>query len=119
MKTEKYNSMIKAFQSDFTLAKNDEYKLCNLDDLLECQDERLLEDILLLEELEYGLHNGLLEIVEAGENKTQREKIIEKIREVLEVAKIEVANSNDISRLVGVLDGLNWALGGSEICLTN
>ncbi len=62
MKTDKFNNMISSFQCDFTLAKDMNKKLADLDDLIEKKDKNLLHDIELLEELEWLLRNGKAEI---------------------------------------------------------
>ena len=64
MKTEKYNTMISAFQCDFSLAKEDgiNHRLADLDDLIKAKDQNILRDIELLEELEWMLRNGKAEI---------------------------------------------------------
>lgn len=67
--TQKYYNMIRMFASDFSLAKDDAYDLCNLQDLLKCKDTGLLEDMDLLFELESGLSKGTLKII-----KTEKEE---------------------------------------------
>lgn len=67
MKTEKYNDMITAFRRDFTLAKEDKNKLDKLNWLIKVGNKRIMRNIELLEELEYGLRHGLLKIVEVKE----------------------------------------------------
>jgi len=55
MKTDKYNNMISAFQCDFSLAKDGECKLSDLDKKLRepMWNRKLINDIELLEELEW------------------------------------------------------------------
>lgn len=67
MKTEKYNDMITAFRRDFTLAKEDKNKLGKLNWLIKVGNKRIMRNIELLEELDYGLRHGLLKIVEVKE----------------------------------------------------
>jgi hypothetical protein len=62
IKTDKYNNMISAFQCDFSLARNGDNKLSDLDDKIKQKDSILLKDIKLLEELEYLLRSGKAEI---------------------------------------------------------
>lgn len=68
--TQKYYDMIRMFASDFSLAKDNAYDLCNLQDLLNCKDRGLLEDMDLLFELESGLSKGALKII-----KTERKEM--------------------------------------------
>ena len=62
MKTTKYNAMISAFQCDLSLARDGEMKMAELDTQIKNKNERLLNDIDLLEELEYLLRHGKAEI---------------------------------------------------------
>lgn len=62
MKTTKFNNMISAFQCDLSLAKESEHKLAELDKLIESKDKDFLRDIELLEELEWMLRTGRVEI---------------------------------------------------------
>ncbi len=63
MKTVKFNKMISAFQCDFTLAKSGKFKLAELDTMIESGNKILLNDIKLLEELEFLLRTGKAEII--------------------------------------------------------
>lgn len=67
MKTEKYNNMITAFQRDFTLAKEDKNKLDKLNWLIKVGNKRIMRNIDLLKELDYGLRHGTLQIMEVKE----------------------------------------------------
>jgi hypothetical protein len=69
-KTDKFNSMITAFQADFGLALVGDNKLQELQRLIDKKDRRLLEDIDLLQDLEMGLRYGRIEIheIEGREN---------------------------------------------------
>lgn len=62
MKTDKYNSMISSFQCDFSLALEGDTTLSEIAKKIEDKDKRLLNDIDLLEELEWNLRNGKVEI---------------------------------------------------------
>jgi hypothetical protein len=62
IKTNKYNNMISAFQCDFSLAKDGENKLSDLDNKIKQKESMLLKDIELLEELEYLLRSDKAEI---------------------------------------------------------
>lgn len=64
MKTDKYNKMISAFQCDFSLARDGEHKLLELDEKLKTPmwNRELINDIDLLEELEWKLRTGKAEI---------------------------------------------------------
>lgn len=64
LKTDKYTHMISAFQCDFSLAKNNPKILNELQENLESKDERFIKDIELLEEFEYKLRHGIIEIYE-------------------------------------------------------
>ena len=67
MKTEKYNDMITAFRRDFTLAKEDKNKLGKLNWLIKVGNKRIMRNIELLEELEYGLRHGTLQIMKVSD----------------------------------------------------
>lgn len=62
MKTDKYNQMIVAFSSDFVLARDGNRKLSELDTMIKKNNERIMNDIELLEELAYNLRYGKAEI---------------------------------------------------------
>ena len=62
IKTNKYNNMISAFQCDLSLAKQGRDILLELDDKIKKNDLVLLKDIELLEELEWLLRMGKVEI---------------------------------------------------------
>ena len=63
MKTDKFNNMISAFQCDLSLElEGGGGKLRVLEDLIKNKNQRLLEDIKLLEELEFLLRYGKAEI---------------------------------------------------------
>lgn len=62
MKTDKYNDMLEAFESDFNLALEGEKILAELDELIQDKDDQLIEDIELLKELSFLLRNGKAEI---------------------------------------------------------
>ncbi len=62
MKTIKFNEMISAFCCDFVLSKYNKVKLSELDNMVNAGDKRLLEDIKLLEELDFLLRTGKAEI---------------------------------------------------------
>jgi len=62
LKTEKYNKMISAFQCDMSLARDGEKRLAELESAMQAGDEKLLNDIGLLEELEFLLRHGKIEI---------------------------------------------------------
>ena len=62
MKTIKFNKMISAFQGDFTLAKSGKHKLAELDTMIDTGNQKLINDIKLLEELEFLLRTGKAEI---------------------------------------------------------
>lgn len=62
MKTERFNKMISAFQCDFSLAKEGDFKLADLDQKIKNREPNLMRDIELLEELEWMLRNGKAEI---------------------------------------------------------
>jgi len=67
IKTEKYNNMITAFRRDFTEAKEDKNKLDKLNWLIKVGNKRIMRNIELLEELEYGLRHGTLQIMKVKE----------------------------------------------------
>lgn len=54
--------MISAFQSDFSLARDGDRNLSDLDELIKNKNPALLKDIKLLEELEWMLRTGQAEI---------------------------------------------------------
>lgn len=58
--TDRYVGMIESFQCDFSLNLSDplKYPLCAIQ-----QSERLRKDVKLLEELSYGLRNGMFKLV--------------------------------------------------------
>lgn len=62
MKTDKYNNMLQSFAADFTMARDGEYSVAYLDAQITSGNERLLRDIELLSDLEFGLRYGLVEI---------------------------------------------------------
>lgn len=69
--TPKYQNMISAFQCDFSLANEypKEHSLADLDHKIQGKDPNMLQDICLLEELEYNIRCGRCKIVEKKENK--------------------------------------------------
>ena len=60
----KYNGAIESFSADFQLALMGEHKLNELNSMIKNKNERLLHDIDLLYELDYGIRYGKLAIVE-------------------------------------------------------
>ncbi len=60
--TDRYVGMIESFQCDFSLNMSDpvKYPLCTIK-----QSERLVKDVKLLEELSYGLRNGMFKLIMA------------------------------------------------------
>lgn len=62
MKTDKFNNMIEAFECDFSLARNGERSLRELEERIEAGDVRILKDIELLEELSWLLRHKKAEI---------------------------------------------------------
>lgn len=62
IKTDKYNRMLSAFQCDFSLAKDGNHRMTELDGLIKSGNKKLLADIELLEELQWKLRHGLAEI---------------------------------------------------------
>lgn len=62
MKTEKYNNMISAFQCDFSIAREDGYRLLEINRLIRSNNPVIIKDIELLEELEFLLRHGKAEI---------------------------------------------------------
>lgn len=62
--TEKYQNMIEAFSADFQIAIDDTSKLEDLANQIEHKAKRLMQDIDLLDELEYGIRYGKLIIIE-------------------------------------------------------
>lgn len=74
-KTDKFNSMIEAFECDFVLAKEGKYLISELENKLIFKDEKLMADIDLLEELSYLLRYGKAEIHLIEEPKTKADKI--------------------------------------------
>lgn len=67
--TEKYAAMIESFECDFSLAAEPNRKrgLGDLQVKIEQGDKRMLADIKLLQELSYGVRNGILRIVKQSE----------------------------------------------------
>lgn len=62
IKTNKFNEMIRTFDADLDLALNGETKLSELQELINEKDERLLNDIELLNELSFLLRHNKAEI---------------------------------------------------------
>lgn len=67
--TDKYADMIESFECDFSLAAepNGKHGLDDLQVKIEQGDKRMLANIKLLQELSYGLRNGILRIVKQSE----------------------------------------------------
>jgi hypothetical protein len=67
--TKKYADMIESFECDFSLAAepNRKYGLDCLQVKIERGNKRMLADIKLLQELSYGVRNGILRIVKQSE----------------------------------------------------
>lgn len=67
--TDKYSNMIQAFESDFSLAKENDvpFNLKEIQKLIDNEDERILNDIKLLEELSFKIRHNQIEIVEVKE----------------------------------------------------
>jgi hypothetical protein len=69
--TDEYKNMIESFECDFSLARDGEYSLYQLEDTLKEENvefnARLVKDIELLEKLSYGLRYEKLKIVEVEE----------------------------------------------------
>lgn len=74
-KTDKFNSMIEAFECDFVLAKEGKYSISELENKVIFKDKKLMADIDLLEELSYLLQYGKAEIHLIEEPKTKADKI--------------------------------------------
>ncbi len=68
MKTDKYTSMLEAFECDLLLAKDKSHSLSELDKSLQDEDSRISKDLKLLEELSFLLRNGKAEIHLMPEN---------------------------------------------------
>lgn len=62
--TKKYNEMLSSFAADFYFAKQSDYKLKELQRMIDTKDERLMKDIELLSELEFNLRHGKVMIIE-------------------------------------------------------
>lgn len=75
IKTDKFNSMIEAFECDFVLAKEGKYSISELENKVRFKDENLMADIDLLEELSYLLRYGKAEIHLIEEPKTNADRI--------------------------------------------
>lgn len=58
--TDEYKNMIVAFSADFELAQDGEFCLADLD----LKNEKLSEDIRLLNRLDFGLRRGILKIMD-------------------------------------------------------
>lgn len=75
--TKKYENMIDSFNADYILALNDSYginymvqslkRIKNKESLTK-KDEKLLEDLYLLSELDFNLRHGFIKIVKVNEN---------------------------------------------------
>ena len=68
--TNKYLDMIHSFECDFDLAKDREsgFKITELQELIDDNNEVLMKDIFLLEELSFGLRHNQIKIVEVKED---------------------------------------------------
>lgn len=64
---EKFSRMISAFQCDFSLAKQGKQSIFELNSKIKRREEKIMEDIELLEELEWNLRNGYMKIVRTEE----------------------------------------------------
>ena len=62
--TARYASMIHSFMADLDLAVQGDKPLSGLDDLIAENNAYLMKDIDLMGELDFGLRNGRLKIVE-------------------------------------------------------
>ncbi len=60
----KYNDMLSSFSADFWLAQKSDYKLKELQNMIDSKNPNLMKDIKLLEELEFNLRHGKVKIVE-------------------------------------------------------
>lgn len=63
-KTVDYMFMLSAFAADLCIALEDQLYIDEFKELLEEKNIRLVEDIVLLSELDFGLRSGKLKIVE-------------------------------------------------------
>ena len=63
--TNKYSDMIESFECDFSIAKDNpnKYSLSNLQTMIDNEDEKILEDIKLLQELSFMLRHGQAQII--------------------------------------------------------
>lgn len=75
--TEKYENMISSFESDYHLIMSDPYginymvqslKRIKNKEKLTKNDEKLLEDLYLLCDLDFNLRHGFIKIVKVNEN---------------------------------------------------
>lgn len=73
--TDEYKNMIESFECDFSLTRDGECNLSQLEDALKKENigfnTRLVKDIELLEKLSYGLRYEKLKIVEVEEMESE------------------------------------------------
>jgi hypothetical protein len=62
MKTEKFNNMITAFSADFQLAIHGDAQMIDIDNQIKMRNARIMQDIDLLDELDFLLRYGQAEI---------------------------------------------------------
>lgn len=62
--TEKFSTMLEAFECDFVLARDSGKSLIEIQTALQSKNEKLLKDIKLLEYLSFGLRHGTIKIYE-------------------------------------------------------
>lgn len=62
--TEKFLKMIEAFECDFVLARDSGKSLVEIQTALQSKNEKLLNDIRLMEYLSFGLRHGTIKIYE-------------------------------------------------------
>ena len=65
--TGEYAQMLEAFECEFALARDEGYGIDDLQTKINNKDERLLQDIALLEKLSFGIRNGRIKIMELKE----------------------------------------------------
>lgn len=61
--TDRYSSMIESFECDFNLAAEGEISLSILQESINKQDPRLMQDIELLREMSYAVRHGKVKIM--------------------------------------------------------
>lgn len=99
MKLSRFDSAISKFACDFELAVKKEKSLKELDVLIDKEDKQLLNDIDLLNELDFGIRRKTIVIVNA-DDRSMLQYEVEQLTKALEDATKEIEEMKELLKQV-------------------